>query len=349
VTTTAYALAGIEHTDPGQLEDLINARFPENFEGDVTFYLPKAGGDNHDLVQKVLTSLFTKSGVRSVANPMTSVAKAKGILLVLPGGDVMDTARTARDKGVQVLDLRTGSDLVMAGEIAPLPEVSPDLAALSYDELVDLGRSLTSGYQWRLALLSQAVEAVRGALSQYAEDIGVNYQTLRTIRSVYNAWKDCPGFTGVPFGVAKALMARDDREKLVAKHPAMTVREAEQLAAEAKQAAKAVEPPSPEPAKDPAPAEPSAAEDPQDDADVFEGEIVDSPEGDEVYDSANSVRNDSGAAQGLTSAQQDVLNAAARLNYVAEKAVSGGLDGEDAMNLAAMLISVADQIESALH
>jgi hypothetical protein len=358
VTTTAYALAGIEQADPQHLEDLINARFPENFEGDVTFYLPKAGTNNHDVMRKVLTALFGKSGVRSVVNPMTSVAKAKGILLVVPGGDVMEIAREARDKGVQVLDLRTGNTLVLAGEIAPLPEVSPDLADLSYEELVELGRSLTSGYQWRLALLSQAVEVGWGVLQQYADDIGVNYQTLRTIRSVYNAWKDCPGFAGIPFGVAKALMAHDDREKLLAKHPDMTVREAEQYAgarraalsardeeAESKQSAEPVKskPPSPAPAEEPAP-----AEDPADDADdVISGVIVE-PEGSDDQDSANSASSDSGAVQGLTTAQQDVLNACARLSAVADKAIASGLDGEGALNLALTMLSLAEQIEAAL-
>jgi hypothetical protein len=77
--------------------------------------------------------------------------------------------------------------------------------------------------QWRLGELADGVATDYGekTLKSYADDIRINFNTLRNYRSMYRKWpnKDTrPKSTAV----AKALAAYPDREDIIKKYPDMT-------------------------------------------------------------------------------------------------------------------------------
>jgi hypothetical protein len=174
-------------------------------------------------------------------SPAKALLSATGdrVLVVLPGQkSLMADAKAAREAGIRVIDALTGEDLVLAGEVAPLPQSLPSLDGLrklNDEELVEAGRQVAHGSQWFIAALSN--EWVRRyddtTLADFADRIGVAHQTIRTWRSVFTAWKDFPGFTGLRFSIAQELAPREDRFELIKADPAMTAREARALAREA--------------------------------------------------------------------------------------------------------------------
>lgn len=226
--TTTYAAIGT-----GQLyavDDVLDTLIPADV--DITVRLPKDMQGGMVNVDNWFAKVLEGGGVKHVADPVRRPSKLKpgDVLLVIPGDDTMEIARNTRDQGITVVDLRTGRPLVDASEVAELPGSEVDLAALSYEELVQVGRVLERGYQWRLAELSYAVDSTGRTLKEYGEDIGVNYQTLRTARMVYTAWQGIPGAAGITFGVLKALASQPDRADIVAASPEMSVREAMEIA-----------------------------------------------------------------------------------------------------------------------
>lgn len=266
--TITYAAIGT-----GQLyavDDVLDTLIPADV--DITVRLPKDVQGGMVNVDNWFAKVLEGGSVKRVADPVRrpSKLKAEDVLLVIPGDDTMETARNVRDQGITVIDLRTGRPLADTSEIAELPGSEVDLAALSYEELVQVGRALERSYQWRLAELSYAVDSIGRTLKEYSEDIGVNYQTLRTARMVYSAWQGVPGAAGITFGVLKALASQPDRADIVAASPEMTVREAIEIV---QSRSKPALPTSSKPGKAIQPAEDQ--HDGQDDGEVVDAEIVD--------------------------------------------------------------------------
>ena len=270
--TITYAAIGT-----GQLyavDDVLDTLIPADV--DITVRLPKDVQGGMANVDNWFAKVLEGGGVKRVADPVRrpSKLKAEDVLLVIPGDDTMEIARNVRDQGITVIDLRTGRPLADTSEIAELPGSEVDLAVLSYEELVQVGRALERGYQWRLAELSYAVDSTGRTLKEYSEDIGVNYQTLRTARMVYSAWQGIPGAAGITFGVLKELASQPDRADIVAASPEMTVRGAIEIVQSRSKPALST---SSKPGKASQPAEDE--HDGQDDGDVVDAEIVDDEPG----------------------------------------------------------------------
>lgn len=109
-----------------------------------------------------------------------------------------------------------------------------DPAGLSYDDLVAAWHEVDSRSAWFKARLAAAVP--KGKLERYAADVGVSYATVRDYRQVANAYPaEKWGRPHFSFGVAKALMAQDDRFALVSREQPWTVAEARELVASRRQ------------------------------------------------------------------------------------------------------------------
>ena len=134
-----------------------------------------------------------------------------------------------------------------------------DLAGLPYDALVAAWHEVDSRSAWFKARLAATVP--KGKLKQYADDVGVAYQTVKNYRAV--AEKYPPESTDVgtfPFGAAEALMAQGDRLELAGRPEPWTVREARGLVAERGRTAREITAaPAPSPGSAPFPAENTAA------------------------------------------------------------------------------------------
>jgi hypothetical protein len=95
-----------------------------------------------------------------------------------------------------------------------------------YEDAVEEGKEIVQCLnkdQWRLGELADGVATDYGeeTLKSYAEDIGINFNTLRNYRSMYRKWPNRdtrPKSTAV----AKALAAYPDREDIIKKYPDMT-------------------------------------------------------------------------------------------------------------------------------
>ena len=102
-----------------------------------------------------------------------------------------------------------------------------------YDGLVEEGRAIADEHEssmWRLGELAGRVDTIFGAssLKKYAEDIGVEYSTLKKAKSTALVWTQEGGRP--PFWTAAALNAVPDREKIIARKPQITQREAREMA-----------------------------------------------------------------------------------------------------------------------
>ena len=334
--TTTYAAIGT-----GQLyaaDDVLDTLIPADV--DITVRLPKDVQGGMVSVDNWFAKVLEDGGVKHVADPVRRPSKLKpdDVLLVIPGPDTMEIARNIRDQGITVVDLRTGRPLVEASEVAELPGSDADLTALSYDELVQVGRLLERGYQWRLAELSYAVDSTGRTLKEYSDDIGINYQTLRTARMVYSAWQGIPGAAGITFGVLKVLASQPDRADIVAANPEMTVRDAMEIVQSRSNAAL---PSSSQPGKTSQPGE--DAHDDQDDGDVVDADIVDDepgppPEPGNPAEDTSLGRTDDVATDGEASAHAD--------DEGADQEPAASYTSDDLAEVAGWLIEKASQQEA---
>ena len=109
-----------------------------------------------------------------------------------------------------------------------------DLAALSRDELVDLGRRVVAFGQWALGDLAGAVQTAygEGDLARYADEIGVSYATLRDCRRVSAAFPaEYVERSANSWSVYRVLASRRDGVQLVSREKPWTVAEARALVA----------------------------------------------------------------------------------------------------------------------
>lgn len=103
----------------------------------------------------------------------------------------------------------------------------------SYEDYVDAWRQVDNRSAWFKARLAAAVP--EGKLHQFAADVDVSYNTVKDYRTVAEKYPPDEVGTSLPsFGVAKALMAQDDRLELASREQPLTVREARKLVAERK-------------------------------------------------------------------------------------------------------------------
>ena len=112
---------------------------------------------------------------------------------------------------------------------AQLNELRAEDAA-AYQNLVEQGKTV-AGHLWKLGDLACQIEKKYGSgcLEQYAEDIGVPYNTLKTARTTARAWPEKDG--RLSFSAAQPLNALSDRYALAAGKPDMTSAEARAIAA----------------------------------------------------------------------------------------------------------------------
>lgn len=105
------------------------------------------------------------------------------------------------------------------------PQVPADLTALSRDELVECGRKVasfseqvTSVSRWVLGDLACAVETSYGEseLGKYAEEVGVQWSTLRDYAQVSRAFPASCRLATTSWTVYRTLAAQGDRLELVA-------------------------------------------------------------------------------------------------------------------------------------
>lgn len=119
---------------------------------------------------------------------------------------------------------------------------------MSYEGLVEAGRAAreqADNMQWVEGDLALEVEVLppnerprdpetgdfiadeTKALKRYADDIGINYSTLKDYRRTAVAWPERARASAVPWRVHYVLASQEDRFDLIA--PGMTVRQAERL------------------------------------------------------------------------------------------------------------------------
>jgi hypothetical protein len=80
---------------------------------------------------------------------------------------------------------------------------------IPYDDAVERGGVIISemeDYQFELGMLASKLEPKYGekTLYQFAADIGIDYETLKTYRTTYQAWKDEPS-RPASFSIARVL------------------------------------------------------------------------------------------------------------------------------------------------
>jgi hypothetical protein len=99
-----------------------------------------------------------------------------------------------------------------------------------YHDLVKRGK-IAAKSLWILGDLAAQIEGEYGKdrLGQYAEDIGVPYETLKAARSTVRAWPDEKG-RRLSFSASQAMNALPDRFKIAEKRPGLTVAQAREMA-----------------------------------------------------------------------------------------------------------------------
>jgi len=87
----------------------------------------------------------------------------------------------------------------------------------SWDELVAEGRLAIDGFQWRLGDLAAEVEKSysESSLAAYAVEIGVNFATLESYRTIAAAYPQKSRRLDFSWSVHQALAAQPDRLELV--------------------------------------------------------------------------------------------------------------------------------------
>ena len=116
---------------------------------------------------------------------------------------------------------------------------------IPYDDAVVEGRKLVSSMkdnQFELGRIAGRVEPKYGeqTLERLAEEIGIDYGTLKSYRTADRAWQDIP-VRPKSFSVAKALNRHPNRADIIQEKPDMSVKEAENVMREWKKERRAVE------------------------------------------------------------------------------------------------------------
>jgi hypothetical protein len=112
-----------------------------------------------------------------------------------------------------------------------IPKDDSEDKQIPYDQAVEDGRKLVTSMkdsQFELGRIADKLEPKYGehTLERFAEDIGLDYGTLKSYRTTYKAWKDEP-VRPRSFSVARALNRLPDKAFHIEKHPDMTVHDAE--------------------------------------------------------------------------------------------------------------------------
>jgi len=118
-----------------------------------------------------------------------------------------------------------------------------ETSTIPYDSAVVAGKKIVADIedmQWRLGALADRLEPKYGdaTLARFAEELGINYRTLKNMRCVTRAWQesDCrPSFC-----IGQSLMAHPNREEIVRKNPFLTVHAARALSRELREPAKEI-------------------------------------------------------------------------------------------------------------
>jgi hypothetical protein len=114
-------------------------------------------------------------------------------------------------------------------DIAFVPDDPKD--QIPYDEAVEQGRRLVlvmKDSQFELGKIADRLEPKYGdsTLQRFAEDIGIDYGTLKSYRTTQKAWKDQPA-RPKGFSVAKALNPHPRKAEVIQEKPDISVKEAE--------------------------------------------------------------------------------------------------------------------------
>jgi hypothetical protein len=139
--------------------------------------------------------------------------------------------RLARDPSVTKEEKETAETKAeeLRLKIIELTNTDPDKKDDEYDKLVTEGISFTieqTDINWKLGELATRVDKKygEGRLKQFAEDIGIKYQSLINCRTTLLAW---PQKTGRPvFSIAEALNPHPNRFKIIESFPNITREEA---------------------------------------------------------------------------------------------------------------------------
>jgi predicted solute-binding protein len=126
--------------------------------------------------------------------------------------------------------LRRQAIVPKARAASPPPNAAASAANI-YEQAVEACRRLAN-HQWEIGdwAIKVSAEAKYGAktLERFADDIGIDYATLREYQSVAKAWFEIVGRPTI-FGVAKALVTHPNRAALAANDPHMTVADARDI------------------------------------------------------------------------------------------------------------------------
>jgi hypothetical protein len=101
---------------------------------------------------------------------------------------------------------------------------------IPYDDAVEQGKHLLNlmrDYQHELGQLAYKLEPKYGdqTLQHFASEIGLDYETLKTYRTTYKAWKDEPD-RPASFSVARALNRHPQKYQMFLENEDMSVQDA---------------------------------------------------------------------------------------------------------------------------
>ena len=117
-----------------------------------------------------------------------------------------------------------------------------------YQELVEKGRKATN-MQWEIGDLAIKVLKEYWSLEEYAEDIGINYNTLQNYRRLSNLYPAARRRDSTLWTVHEVFAAQEDRFELITRQ--WTVREAREFIHTRKQEESERNKPKPEPKPEP--------------------------------------------------------------------------------------------------
>jgi hypothetical protein len=105
---------------------------------------------------------------------------------------------------------------------------------IPYDEAVKMGKKIMSEIEdrrWQLGDLADALEPKHGqnTLAKFAQEIGINFNTLMACRSTVRAWSGISRPRQISFETARELMALPDREAIARDCPDLTPKQARQI------------------------------------------------------------------------------------------------------------------------
>ncbi len=103
---------------------------------------------------------------------------------------------------------------------------------IDYDEAVRRGRVIMHemrDYQLELGELAHQLEPRYGdeTLAQFAADIGVDYETLKTYSTTYRAWRNEPGHRP-SFSVMRTLNRHPHKYQIYQESPTTSVQDAKE-------------------------------------------------------------------------------------------------------------------------